>query len=406
MSVPLEFLAKLARTASTRILLVVLDGLGGLPDDAGNTELVAAKTPNLDAIAPKASLGQIDPVSPGITPGSGPGHLGLFGYDPIKYLIGRGVLSAAGLGVEMKAGDVAARINFCSVDGAGVVTDRRAGRIPTDLCVKLCAKLNAGLKVAGVEVSITPEMDYRAAVLFRGANLEPAMADTDPQKEGNRPLAPKALKDGAAGKNMERILTDLVMQAAAILKDDKPANMILLRGFDQPPALPQFADVYKLKGGAIAVYPMYRGISRLVGMDVVKFEGATVADEITALEKAWKDFDFIYLHVKKTDAYGEDGNHAAKAHVIEEFDAVVPRILALKPDVFMVTGDHSTPARLKSHSWHPSPLLLHAPATCRPDGLPRFTEPNCTRGGLGRIHATELMPLALAHALRLDKFGA
>jgi len=272
--------------------------------------------------------------------------------------------------------------------------------------VKLCAKLNAGLKVPGVAITVTPEMDYRAAVLFRGADLEPHMADTDPQKEGLTPLAPRALTAGKAGTNMERILAEMVKQAGAILAAEKPANMILLRGFDQPPALPQFADVYKLKAGAIAVYPMYRGISRLVGMDIVKFEGATPADEITALEGAWAAHDFIYLHVKKTDAYGEDGNHAAKAHVIEEFDAVVPRIMALKPDVFMVTGDHSTPARLKSHSWHPSPLFLHAPATCRPDGLPRFTETHCARGGLGRIHATELMPLALAHALRLDKYGA
>ena len=232
------------------------------------------------------------------------------------------------------------------------------------------------------------------------------MADTDPQKEGLKPLPPKARHEGAAGRNMERILREMVVQAGAILKGEQPANMILLRGFDQPPALPQFLDTYKLQGGAIAVYPMYRGISRLVGMDVVPFEGTTVADEVTALEKAWSGHDFVYLHVKKTDAYGEDGNHAAKAHVIEEFDAVLPRILALKPDCLLVTGDHSTPARLKSHSWHPSPLLLHAPATCRADGRPRFTEAECARGGLGRIHAVELMPLALAHALRLDKFGA
>jgi len=274
------------------------------------------------------------------------------------------------------------------------------------VCVKLCAKLNAELKVAGVTITLTPEMDYRAAVLFRGAQLEHRMADTDPQKEGLKPLAPKSLADGAAGKNMERILTDLIAQAGKILANEKPANMILLRGFDAPPTLPQFKDVFKLKAGAIAVYPMYRGISRLVGMEVVPFIGTIIADEVTALEQAWADHDFIYLHVKKTDAYGEDGNRDAKAHVIEEFDHELPRILALEPDVLLITGDHSTPAALKSHSWHPSPLLLAAPATARPDRLPRFTEPHCARGNLGRIHATELMPLALAHALRLDKYGA
>lgn len=403
--VPLEFIGGLSHPASSKILLVVLDGLGGLPQPDGRTELAAAATPNLDALAPKATLGLIDPVSPGITPGSGPGHLGLFGYDPVAYLIGRGVLSAAGLGIEMRHGDVAGRINFCTVDGAGVVTDRRAGRIPTETCVRLCEKLNAGVKIPGIEVLVKPEREHRAAVLFRGAGLSPHLADTDPQKEGLKPLAVRSTRDDAAGRDTVKAVGEFVTQAARILAAEKPANMILLRGFDAPPKLPQFLDVFKLKAAAVAVYPMYRGIAKLVGMDVIPVEGETIADEIRAVEGAWGSHDFVYLHVKKTDAYGEDGNAAAKSHVIEDFDAQLPRLLALKPDVLLITGDHSTPAALKSHSWHPSPLLLWA-ATNRPDGLPRFTEANCVRGGLGRFPAVDLMPQALAYALRLDKFGA
>ncbi|MEK7767551.1 MAG: 2,3-bisphosphoglycerate-independent phosphoglycerate mutase, partial [bacterium] len=397
-----------AREDVAAIAQCVLDGLGGLPGgERGVTELEEAVTPNLDAITPGSALGQIDPVSPGITPGSGPGHLGLFGYDPIKYLIGRGVLSAAGLGLEMKPGDVAARINFCTMDGHGVVTDRRAGRIPTETCVRLCAKLNAGIKIAGVEITIKPEREHRAAALFRGAGLGPHVADTDPQKEGLKPLDPAVTTEDAPSRRTVEVVKDFLAQAARTLQGEKPANMVLLRGFDAPPKLPQYVDVFKLNAAAVAVYPMYRGIAKLVGMDVIPVEGESVADEVTAVERIWKDYDFVYLHVKKTDSYGEDGNRAGKAHVIEEFDAALPRLLALKPDVLLITGDHSTPAALKSHSWHPSPLLLRA-ATCRPDGRDRFTERNCarSRGGLGRIHATELMPLALAHALRLDKYGA
>ncbi len=399
----LEIISELVQPARTKILLCVLDGLGGLPGGSRHvTELEEAYTPSLDAIVPKSALGLIDPVSPGITPGSGPGHLGLFGYDPVTYYIGRGVLSAAGLGLEMQPGDLAARINFCTVDGKGVVTDRRAGRIPTETCVGLCEKLNQAIKLDRVKVIIKPEREHRAAVLFRGKGLRP-VTDTDPQREGVAPLEPKALTRGS--EKTVPIVKKFIEKSKRVLKGESPANMLLLRGFDSPPKLPQYADVFKLKAAAVAVYPMYRGIAKLAGMTVVPFDGEAVADEVTAVERIWKDYDFVYLHIKKTDSYGEDGNREGKAHVIEEFDAQLPRLLALKPDVLLVTGDHSTPASLKSHSWHPSPLLLHA-LTCRPDGHSRFTEMNCAGGGLGRIVAVDLLPLALAHALRLDKYGA
>jgi len=400
----LEFIAKLAHPAETKILLVVMDGLGGMPGGPkGVTELEEAKTPNLDSIAPKSTLGLVDPVAPGITPGSGPGHLGLFGYDPVKYMIGRGVLSAAGLGLEMKPGDVAARINFCTIDAKGLVTDRRAGRIPTETCAALCEKLSREVKIAGVTIVIKPEREHRAAVLFRGPGLNPCVADTDPQREGLAPLEPKAMNKEA--EHTQAIVADFLAQARKALATEKPANMILLRGFDSPPTLPQYSDVFKLHAAAIAVYPMYRGLATLVGMTVIPVDGEKIADEVSTVEKAWKDYDFVYLHVKKTDSYGEDGNRDAKIHVIEEFDAQLPRLLALKPDVLVITCDHSTPAGLKAHSWHPAPVILHGP-TCRHDGHHRFTEANCARGSLGHFDACGLMPVMLAHALRLDKYGA
>jgi len=402
--VSLDFISKLAHPADTKIILCVLDGLGGAPGgDKGLTELDEAKTPNLDALALKSSLGLADPVSPGITPGSGPGHMGLFGYDPIKYFIGRGVLSAAGVGLEMKQGDIAARINFCTVDGQGIVTDRRAGRIPTETCVKLCEKLGGELKVPGVEILVRPEREHRAAVLFRGEGLDHNIGDTDPQREGLHWLEPKALKPEAA--KAAGIVGQFLAQVGKILSAEKPANMVLLRGFDAPPHLPQFADAFKLKAAAVAVYPMYRGLASLVGMKVIPVEGEAIKDEVATVGKIWKDYDFVYLHVKKTDSYGEDGNRPSKVHIIEEFDAALPKLLALKPSVLVITGDHSTPTLLKGHSWHPCPVLLAAD-TARRDGFARFTEVNCARGTLGHFQAVDLMPLMLAHALRLDKFGA
>ncbi len=402
--VELDFISKLAHPADTKIVLCVLDGLGGAPGgEKGLTELEEAKTPNLDGLAQKSALGLADPVSPGITPGSGPGHLGLFGYDPLKYFIGRGVLSAAGVGLEMKAGDIAARINFCTVNAKGVVTDRRAGRIPTETCVALCEKLARGIRIPGVTVFVRPEREHRAAVLFRGRGLSHFIADTDPQREGLAPLAPRALKPASA--KAAKVVARFLEQVRKILASEKPANMVLLRGFDAPPRLPQFADVFKLNAAAIAVYPMYRGLASLVGMKVVPVEGEAITDELATVEKAWKDFDFVYMHVKKTDSYGEDGNRPGKVHVIEEFDAALPRLLALKPDVLALTGDHSTPTTLKGHSWHPCPVLLHA-GTARRDSLLRFTEANCAKGSLGRFAVVDLMPQLLAHALRLDKYGA
>jgi 2,3-bisphosphoglycerate-independent phosphoglycerate mutase len=389
----------------SKIVLFVSDGLGGLPlEPGGKTELETARTPNLDALAQRGSLGLSIPVLPGITPGSGPGHLGLFGYDPIQYQIGRGVLEALGIDFELGPDDVAIRANFCTVDAQGNITDRRAGRIGSEIGRRLCEKLD-GIKIPGVEVFVRPVKEYRLVVVFRGNGLGGAVDDTDPQKTGVPPLDPQPRDPGdAASRRTAEIAREFIRRAAELLKDETPANLLTMRGIAKRPAIPTFEEVYGLRAAAIAVYPMYRGLARLVGMDVLD-AGQTLDDQMDRLAAAWQDHDFFFVHFKYTDSTGEDGNFHAKVQRTEDLDAAIPRVVALKPDVVIVTGDHSTPSKLRSHSWHPVPVLLAAD-TCRFDGSTSFGETQCRQGGLGQFEAKYLMPLALAHAGRLNKFGA
>jgi 2,3-bisphosphoglycerate-independent phosphoglycerate mutase len=386
----------------SKIVLLVADGLGGLPlEPGGPTELEAAKTPNLDALAKIGTLGSSIPILPGITPGSGPGHLGLFGYDPLKYPIGRGALEATGVGFKLGPKDVAVRCNFVTLDAAGHITDRRAGRIPSEESAPLAIKLRE-IKIAGVEVFVEPVKEHRFCVVFRGDGLGGNVADTDPQKTGVPPLDPKA-HDAASQKTAE-IAKHFVVQAEKLLKGQPKANGLTLRGFANAPALPSYEDVYGLKAAAIAVYPMYKGLAQLVGMELVG-KPATLSEEIDVLAKAWNDYDFFFVHFKYTDSRGEDGNFAEKVKMIEQFDAIVPRVTALRPTVLAVTGDHSTPAKMKSHSWHAVPVLI-AGQNVRTDACQSFGEGECLKGGLGQFQAMYLMPLLLAHADRLGKFGA
>jgi 2,3-bisphosphoglycerate-independent phosphoglycerate mutase len=389
----------------SKIVLFVSDGLGGLPlEPGGKTELETARTPNLDALAQRGTLGLSIPVLPGITPGSGPGHLGLFGYDPLQYQIGRGVLEALGIDFELGPDDVAIRANFCTVDSEGRITDRRAGRIGSEIGRRLCEKLDA-IKIPGVEVFVRPVKEYRLVVVFRGKGLGGAVDDTDPQKTGVAPLDPQARNpNDAASRRTAEIAREFIRQATELLKHDAPANLLTMRGIAKRPAIPTFEDVYGLRAAAIAVYPMYRGLARLVGMEVLD-AGQTLDHQMDRLAAAWSDYDFFFVHFKYTDSTGEDGNFDAKVARTEELDAAIPRIVALKPDVVIVTGDHSTPSKLRSHSWHPVPVLLAA-NTCRFDGSNGFGEAQCRQGGLGLFEAKYLMPLALAHAGRLNKFGA
>ena len=399
----LDLMRTLAVEGTTKILLLVLDGLGGLPlTPDGPTELEAAHTPNLDALVRHSICGLSTPVAPGIAPGSGAGHLSLFGYDPLRYEIGRGVLEALGIGFDLQRNDVAARGNFCTLDPqTGLITDRRAGRIPTEVGARLCEKLRQ-IRLPGVETLIEPVKEYRFLLVLRGEGLYDGLTETDPQQVGKPPLPIEPLRPEAT--HTAALFNQWMAEARQVLADEHPANGCNLRGIAKNPGLPQMPEVYKLRCGAIATYPMYRGVAKLVGMEVLP-TGEEIEDEVETLKAHWADYDFFFFHVKKTDSQGEDGNFEGKVHVIEHFDEILPDILALKPDVVIVTGDHSTPAAWKAHSWHELPVLLWG-RYIRPDGVTKFGERPCMAGGLGHVHHTDLMPLALACAGRLTKFGA
>jgi 2,3-bisphosphoglycerate-independent phosphoglycerate mutase len=403
MKLELENLKALLRSAETKIVLLVLDGLGGLPrEHQGMTELEAANTPNLDDLAARGMTGLHVPVAHGITPGSGPAHLALFGYDPLKYEVGRGVLSAAGLEFDLQPGDVAARGNFCTVDDQGRITDRRAGRLSTQKNRELCGLLRT-IRTPGAEIFVETEKEHRFLLVLRGENLSSKVSDTDPQVTGEKPMPATALSPEASETAATvRQFTD---EAAEVLKRRQPANMVLLRGFSQRPDWPQMQDIFGLRAAAIAAYPMYRGVAKLLGMQTLE-TGEQLDEQLDVLTRRWNDFDFFYIHYKKPDAAGEDGDFDRKVAAIEDFDRELPRVLELNPDVVIVTGDHSTPALMKYHSWHPVPVVMWS-KYCRPDAVARFGERACMAGCLGsQLPAVELMPIALANAQRLKKFGA
>jgi 2,3-bisphosphoglycerate-independent phosphoglycerate mutase len=398
----LDLIAPLVVPNSTKIVLVSLDGLAGLPDPStGKSELETAHLPHLDALAGEAACGLIRHVAPGITPGSGPGHLGLFGYDPRRYPVGRGVLEALGIEFDLRPGDVAARGNLCTVDAEGRITDRRAGRISTERCVQLTERLRE-IRLPGVDLFVEPVKEHRFVLVLRGAGLSARLSETDPQAPGRPPLPVRALEPAA--EPTAAAVNAFVAEARRRLADAAPANMVLLRGFDQLPALPRFPEVYGLRAAAIAAYPMYRGLARLVGMEVLK-TGPTFADEVATLRQHWDGYDFFFLHYKDTDRAGEDGDFAGKVAALERFDAHVPAIRALGPDVLVITGDHATPAVLAGHGWQPVPVLLWS-RYCGSDPVTAFTERACAAGTLGVLPAQALMPLVLANARRLGKYGA
>jgi len=398
----LEVIRGLARLSPSRIVLLVIDGLGGLPGaGTGKTELETARTPNLDRLAAGGICGLIDPVGPGITPGSAPGHLALFGYDPLSFNIGRGVLEAVGIDFELAPGDIAARGNFCTVNETGLITDRRAGRISTEKCAELCRLLD-GMVIDGTEIMVCPVREHRFIVVFRGEGLESDVSDSDPQQTGVPPETVTALTPAAA--RTADIAGRFLAEAKAALAQHQPSNMLLLRGFSRKPHFPTMGEVYKLKPAAIATYPMYRGLAKLVGMEILE-TGSGIKDEFAVLEQSYRKYDFFFLHIKGTDSAGEDGDFDRKVKVIEEVDEALAGLIRLEPDVIVVTGDHSTPAAFKGHSWHPVPVLLSS-KWCRPDRVGEFSEAACLFGGLGRFPAMQLMTLAMAHALKLNKFGA
>jgi 2,3-bisphosphoglycerate-independent phosphoglycerate mutase len=393
---------KLSRTSPSKIVLLIMDGIGGLPHPkTGKTELESARRPNLNRIARDSLCGLIDPVGPGITPGSAPGHLAIFGYDPVKYNIGRGVVEALGIDLELKPDDIAARGNFCTVDDKGIITDRRAGRLSTEKNAELCRLLN-NIAIGGAEISVLTVKEHRFVLILRGKALSPELIDSDPQLPGLAPRKIEALSPQA--QRTAEIANEFVSQARSLLQGKAPANMVLLRGFSRRPDIPLIPEIYKLKPAAIAIYPMYRGLARLVGMQVLP-GGESITDQLNSLRRYYADYDFFFVHFKSTDARGEDGDFRAKVQAVEELDNALPSLLSLDPEVLIITGDHSTPATLAAHSWHPVPFMLKS-KWCRPDNVTEFSERACLAGGMGRFPATEIMPLAMANALKLDKFGA
>jgi len=399
----------LALEGTSKIVLLVLDGLGDLPDPGhrGQTPLEAARTPHLDALARASALGRLTPVAPGITPGSGPGHLGLFGYDPLTHLVGRGVLEALGAGLELRHGDVAARANFCTVDDAsGVVSDRRAGRIASDVCARLVRQLHASVaRIEDVDIVLEAGKGHRFVAVLRGPGLGGAVSDADPHREGKPVPRSHALEAGETNEKTARIANAFVARAAEVLKRESPANGVLMRGLSERPRFAGYLERFKLRAAAIAAYPMYRGVASLAGMDVFVPAGDGAAEAIAAAAQQWASHDYLFLHVKGTDMAGEDGDFAAKVAVIEAVDLALPKLLALAPDVLCVTGDHSTPVPMRGHSWHPVPVLVHS-QVCFPDTHPRFHESTCRTGSLGDLASKDLIAVLLANAGRLDKYGA
>lgn len=402
-----QVLESLILENASKIVLLVLDGVGDLPNAqyAGKTPLEAARTPHLDAIAPAAALGRLLPVGPGITPGSGPGHLGLFGYDPLTTIVGRGVLEALGAGIELLPGDVAARANFCTVDTAGVVTDRRAGRIPSEECARLVKKLEGeASRFEDVSVVLKAGKGHRFVAVLRGPGLGGEVSDADPHREGHPIPASHPLAPSPEAEKTARIANAFVTRAAQTLASERPANAALVRGLSARPHLPGYRERFHLRAAAIAAYPMYRGVAQLVGMSLYPV-GESPEEAFATAARVWGEHDFFFIHVKGTDMAGEDGNFEAKVAAIESVDRALPALLSLGPDVLCVTGDHSTPVPMRGHSWHPVPALVHA-RHAGADLAARFHEKTARAGSLGVLASRDLMAVLLANAGRLDKYGA
>jgi 2,3-bisphosphoglycerate-independent phosphoglycerate mutase len=397
---------KLVSQNNQKILLLVMDGIGDIPhkDFGKMTPLEHAITPNIDKLARDSIMGRMIPVLPGVTPGSGPGHLGLFGYDPLQYQIGRGILEAAGLNIDIKDGDIAMRCNFASADDSGIITDRRAGRIPTDKCEELCSLISENIKeIDGIQIIIKASMQHRFVVVFRGQNLYDMLTDSDPLSEGKEPIEVMALDEKA--EFAARIANKFYHEVRGVIKDLKPANSILMRGFSARPRIPTMIEKYKLNSVCLASYPMYKGLSKLVGMTVIDEAGKNIEELFHKYNELHNKYNFFFIHVKYTDSFGEDGNFVQKSKIIEEVDKALPILLEKKPNVLCITGDHSTPIPMKSHSWHHVPVMINSDY-CGADDAVRFTENQCNNGGLGIFESKYLINYLLANAMKLNKFGA
>ena len=405
-----------------KILLIIFDGLGDRPvTELGHkTPLEAAPKPNLDWFAANGMNGLLDPIGPGIRPGSDTSHLALFGYDPMKVYTGRGPFEAVGVGIELEKGDVAFRCNFATVDEELTLTDRRAGRIKDG--TEQLAKTLDGLKLGRVKVLFRAGTEHRAALVFRGKGLSPKVSDTDPHEEGKKILTSEPLE--SKGKATAKVLNTFTRKAYDLLKDhpvnrariakgEAPANMVVARGAGIAPELEPIAQKFGVKAAGIAGVALIKGMFRAVGMDVLDVKGATggldtdMVAKAEAAIKALKSYDLVVVNIKAADLCGHDGQPSEKIKVIERIDQMMGHLKTdLGPDVIVaLTADHSTPVAIKDHSGDPVPVTIFGEGI-RVDEIPHFDERSVARGALGRIRGQDLMSILMDHANRTEKFGA
>jgi 2,3-bisphosphoglycerate-independent phosphoglycerate mutase len=391
-----------------KAMLIVMDGLGDRPikELGWLTPLEAARTPNLDALAARGVSGLMNAIGFGLRPGSDTSHLAILGYDIEKYYTGRGTIEVAGLGMELKAGDVALRGNLGTVNDKLLVVDRRAGRI-TDTG-PFVAELD-GLTYQGVTLLARPGTGHRAGIILRGPGLSSRISDNDPHEVGVKVHEVHPLDDSKEAAFTAKVLNHFLAEAHRILaanplnqeriKQGKPpANYLLGRGAGYYKQIVKFEERYGLHACTIAGGGLYKGIGAFTGMDVIQVAGATglpntdIAAKFRAGLAALKGaYDFAFVHVKATDTFGEDGDFTGKMNFINRIDEAAALLLDA-PHLLAVTADHSTPCALKRHSGDPVPLMMVGDGLVRTDEVATYGERSCARGGMGRLTGLQVMP--------------
>ena len=404
-----------------KTFFVICDGLGDrpIPKLGRKTPLEYAKTPNLDAIARRGIIGAMNTIDIGVRPGSDTAHMAIFGYDPHVYYTGRGPFETAGLRMEHKDGDICFRVNMGTVDDTLHIIDRRAGRIGDTSA--FARELN-GMKIDGVEFFVKAGTGYRMGMIMRGKKLSTHITDIDPGHVGKGVRMCEATDDTSEAKRTAKILNTFVSRAHKLLKrmpvnidrqkNGLPqANYLLVRGAGVYPKLPRFFDKYGLRAACFAGAGLYKGIARLIGMDVVHVPGATgkpdsnIRAKVETAIKHRKDYDFFFIHFKGADSCGEDGDVEGKIAYIEKIDDAVAPLLKLKNSLVVITADHSTPCTIKSHSADDVPIVIMGDEV-RDDDVHEFSERTCAKGRMGHIKGMHVMPIILDLMGIAEKFGA